>query len=217
MTPSRCCIQYVSKSGRLSSGHRTGKGRSSSHFPRRAVQKNVLTIRQLHSSPVLVRSCLKSCMLGFSICEPRTSRYSTWVCKSQRNQRSNCQYSLDHKESKRMPEKHLPLFHDYAKAFDCVDHIKQWKPLKEMGISDHLTCLLRNLYAGQEATVRTGCRKMDWLKTGKGIWQGFILSSCLFNLYADYIMWNPRLDESQDGIILLGEMSTTSHMQMVPL
>ena len=92
-------IQYVSKSGRLSSGHRTGKGRSSSHFPRRAVQKNVLTIRQLHSSPVLVRSCLKSCMLGFSICEPRTSRYSTWVCKSQRNQRSNCQHLLDHRES----------------------------------------------------------------------------------------------------------------------
>ena len=153
MEPSRCCIQYVSKSGRLSSGHRTGKARSSSHFPRRAVQKNVLTIRQLHSSPVLVMSCLKSCMLGFSICEPRISRYSTWVCKRRRNQRSNCQYLLDCRESKRMPEKYLPLFHDYAKAFDCVDHIKLWKPLKEMGISDLLTCLLRNLYVDQEATV----------------------------------------------------------------
>ena len=153
MVPSRCCIQYVSKSGRLSSGHRTGKPQSSSHFPRRAVQKNVLTIRQLHSSPVLVMSCLKSRMLGFSICEPRTSRYSTWVCKRQRNQRSNCQYSLDCRESKRMPEKYLPLFHDYAKAFDCVDHTVE--TLKEMVIPDHLTCLLRNLYVDQETTVRT--------------------------------------------------------------
>ena len=79
-------------------------------------------------------------------------------------------------------------FIDYAKAFDCVDHNKLWKILKEMEIPDHLTCLLRNLYAGQEATVRTTHAKMDWFKIGKGICQGYILSNCLFNLYAEYIM-----------------------------
>ena len=75
-----------------------------------------------------------------------------------------------------------------AKAFDCVDHNKLWKILKEMGIPDHLTCLLRNRYAGQEATVRTGRETTDWFQIGKGVCQGFILSPCLFNLYADYIM-----------------------------
>ena len=79
-------------------------------------------------------------------------------------------------------------FIDYAKAFDCVDHNKLWKILKEMGIRDHLTCLLRNLYAGQEATVRTGHGTTDWFQIGKGIHQGCILSPCLFNLYAEYIM-----------------------------
>ena len=77
---------------------------------------------------------------------------------------------------------------DYAKAFDCVDHNKLWKILNEIGIPDHLTCLLRNLYAGQEATVRTGHGTMDWSKIGKGVQQGRILSPCLFNLYAEYIM-----------------------------
>ena len=91
-------------------------------------------------------------------------------------------------------------FIDYAKAFDRVDHNKLWKILKEMGIPDHLTCLLRNLYAGQEATVRTEHGTTDWLKIGKGVWQGCILSPCLFNLYAEYIMWNAGLDESQAGI-----------------
>ena len=81
-------------------------------------------------------------------------------------------------------------FIDYAKAFDCVDHNKLWKILKEMGIPDDLTCLLRNLYAGQEATVRTGCETTDWFQMGKGVRQGWILSPCLFNLYAEYIMRN---------------------------
>ena len=88
---------------------------------------------------------------------------------------------------------------DYAKAFDCVDHNKVWKILKEMAIPDHLTCLLRNLYAGQEATVRTG-HGTDWFQIGKGICQGCILSLCLFNLYAEYIMRNAGLDEAQAGI-----------------
>ena len=94
-------------------------------------------------------------------------------------------------------------FVDYAKAFDCVDHNKLWTILKEMGIPDHLTCLLRNLYAGQEATVRTGHGTTDWLQTGKGVCQGCILSPCLFNLYAEYIMRNAGLDEAQAGIKII--------------
>src|SRR5574338_1694853 len=91
-------------------------------------------------------------------------------------------------------------FIDYAKAFDCVDHNKLWKILKEMGIPDYLTCLLRNLYAGQEATVRTGHGTTDWFQIRKGVYQGCILPLCLFNLYAQYIMRNGRLDEAQVGI-----------------
>ena len=91
-------------------------------------------------------------------------------------------------------------FIDYAKAFNCVDHNKLWKILKEMGIPDHLTCLLKNLYAGQEARVRTGYETTDWFQIGKGVRQGCILSPCLFNLYAEYIMRNVRLDETQAGI-----------------
>ena len=91
-------------------------------------------------------------------------------------------------------------FIDYAKAFDYVDHNKLWKILKEMGIPDHLTCLLRNLYAGQEARVRTGHGTTDWFQIGKEECQGCILSPCLFNLYAEYIMRNARLDETQAGI-----------------
>ena len=91
-------------------------------------------------------------------------------------------------------------FIDYAKAFDCVDHHKLWKILQEMGISDHLTCLLRNLNAGQEATVSTGHGTTDWFQIGKGVHQGCILSPCLFNLYAEYIMRNAGLEEAQAGI-----------------
>ena len=91
-------------------------------------------------------------------------------------------------------------FIDYAKAFDCVDHNTLWKILKKMGIPDHLTCLLRNLYAGQEATVRTGHGTTDWFHIGKGVLQGCILSPCLFNFYADFIMRNAGLDEAQAGI-----------------
>ena len=95
-------------------------------------------------------------------------------------------------------------FIDYAKAFDCVDHNKLWKILKEMGTPDHLTCLLRNPYAGQEVTVRTGHGKIDWFQIGKGVHQGCTLSPCLFNLYAEYIMRNAGLDEAQAGIKIAG-------------
>ena len=89
---------------------------------------------------------------------------------------------------------------DYAKALDCVDHHKLWKILKEMGMPDHLTCLLRNLCAGQKVSVRTGHGTTDWFQIGKGVRQGSILSPCLFNLYAEYIMRNGGLEEAQAGI-----------------
>ena len=94
-----------------------------------------------------------------------------------------------------------------------VDHNKLWKILKEIGIPDHLTCLLRNLYAGQEAAVRTGHGKTDWFQVGKGVRQGYILSPCLFNLYAEYIMKNAGLDEAQTGIKIAGR--NINHLRYV--
>ena len=107
-------------------------------------------------------------------------------------------------------------FIDYAKAFDCVDDNKLWKILKEMGIPDHLTCLLRNLYAGQEATVRTGHGTTDWFLIGKGVCQGCTLLPCLFNLYAEYIMRNAGQRKHKLESRLPGEISITSDMQMTP-
>ena len=106
---------------------------------------------------------------------------SAWSSKKQESSRKNIYF----------------CFIDYAKVFDCVDHYKLWKILKEMGIPDHLTCRLRNLYAGQEATVGTGHGTTDWFQRGKGVRQGCILSPCLFNEYAEYIMRNTGLDEAQ--------------------
>ena len=97
-----------------------------------------------------------------------------------------------------------------------MDHNKLWKILKEMGIPDHLICFLRNLYAGQEATVRTGHGTTDWFQIGKGVHQGYILSPCLFNLYAEYIMRNAGLEETKLESRLPGDISITSDMQMTP-
>ena len=105
-------------------------------------------------------------------------------------------------------------FIDYAKSFDCVVHNKLWKILKEMGKADHLTCLLRNMCADQDVTVWTGHGTTDWFHIGKGVHQGCVLSSCLFNLYAEYIMRNAGLDEAQAGIKIAGRNSITSDTQM---
>ena len=115
------------------------------------------------------------------------------VLKRQRNQRSNCQHPLDHEKAREFHKNIYFCFIDYAKAFDCVDHNKLWKTLKEKGIPDLLTCLLRNLHAGQEAAVRTGHGTTDWFQIGKGVRQGCILSPCLFDLYTEYIMRNSGL------------------------
>ena len=118
-----------------------------------------------------------------------------------RNQIANIHWII---EKTRVPKNIYFCFTDYAKAFDSVDHHTLWKILQKMGIPDHVTCLLRNLYADQEATVRTGHGTTDWFQTGKGVHQGCILSPCLFNLYAEYIMRNTGLDEAQAGIKIAG-------------
>ena len=107
-------------------------------------------------------------------------------------------------------------FIGYAKAFDYVDHNKLWIILQEMGIPDHLIYLLRNLYASKEATVRTVHGTTDWFQIGKGVRQGCILSPCLFNLYAEYILRNAGLEETQAGIKIAGKISITPDMQMTP-
>ena len=125
------------------------------------------------------------------------------VLEKAEDQRSNCQHPLDHR--KREFQKNIYFcFTDFARAFGCVDHNKLWKILKEMGIPDHLTCLFRNLYAGQGATVRTGHGTTDWFQIGKGVHQGCTLLPCLFNLHAEYIMRNAGLEEAQVGIKIAG-------------
>ena len=111
-----------------------------------------------------------------------------------RDQITNIHWTIE--RAREFQKKIYFCFIDYAKAFHCVDHSKLWKTLKEMGIPDHLTCLLRNMYAGQESTVRTGHGTTDWFQMGKGFHQDCILSPCLFNLYADYIMGNSGLEET---------------------
>ena len=120
------------------------------------------------------------------------------------------------KQENSRKKKNYFWFIDYAKAFDCVDHNKLWNILQEMGIPDHLTCLLRNLYADQEATVRTGHETTDWFQIRKGIHQGCIMSPCLFNLYTEYIMRNAGLDEAQAGIKIAGRNIDNLRTQMTP-
>ena len=161
--------------------------------------KNAKTAAQLHSSHTLVM---------FKILQARLQQYVNrelqmfkLVLEKAEEPEIKLPTSSGSPKKPESSRKHIYFcFIDYAKAFDCVDHNKLWKILKDMGIPDHLTCLLKNLYAGQEATVRTGHGITDWFQIGKGIHQGCILSPCLFNLYAEYIMRNTGLEEAQAGI-----------------
>ena len=203
----------VSKFGKPSSGHRTGKCQSSYQFPRRTVLKNVQTIRQSHSFPMLEGYAQNP--------SSKTSEYLNQelpdVQAGLRNGRrirdqitSNCWTIEKAREfQKTFTSASLTMLKPLT-----VDHNKFWKNFKEMGISDHLTCLLRNVYAGQEATVRTRHGTRDWFKIGTGIHQGCRLSPCLFNLYAEYIMQNAGLHEAKVESKSLGEISITSDMQL---
>ena len=187
------------------SSHRTGKGQFSFQSQRKAMSKNVQTTTQLHSSHTLSKVILK-------ILQARLQQYVNHELpdvqagfrkgRGTRDQIANIHWII--KKAREFQKIIYFCFIDYAKAFDCVDHHKLWEILKDMGIPDHLTCLLRNLYAVQEATVRIGHGTIDWFQIRKGVHQGCILSPCLFNLYAEYIMRNAGLDEAQVGIKIAG-------------
>ena len=168
--------------------------------------KNAQTTTQLHSwSLTLAKYCSQFSKPGFNSIRPvNFQMFKTGFRKGRgtRDQIANIQWII--KKAREFQKNICFCFIDYAKAFDCVDHNKLWKILKEMGIPDHLTCLLRNMYAGQEATVRTGHGTTDWFQIGKGVRQGCILSPCLFNLYAEYIVRNAGLEEAQAGIKIAG-------------
>ena len=153
--------------------------------------------------------------LGSSSKNPRTFRFTAGFSKGRgtRDQIASIHWIIG---KAREFQKNI-CFIDYAKALDCVDHNKLWEILQKMGLPGHLTCLLRNLYADQEATVRTWHGTMDWVQIGKGVRQGCILSPFLFNVHAEYIMRNAELDETQAGIKIGGEISITSDMQMTLL
>ena len=183
----KCLTQYASKFGKLSSGHRTGKGQFSFQSQGRAMLKNVQSTAQLRSSHMLAM---------FKILQVRLQQYMNGEVpgvqagfrkgRGTRDQIANI-CSIIEKTTEFQKNIYF-CFIDYAKAFACMDHNKLWKLLKEMGIPDHLTCLPKNLHAGQEATSRIRHGTMYWFKIGKGVHQGCILSSCFFNLYAEYIM-----------------------------
>ena len=182
------CTQYVNKFGKLSSGHRTGKYNFSFQSLRKAMSKNAQTTAQLHSS--------HTCKVMFKVFQARLQQYMNHEFpdvqavfrkgRGTRDQIANIHWII--KKAKEFQKNIYFCFIDYTKAFDCVDHNKLWKILQEKGIPDHLTCFLRNLYAGQEATVRIGHETTDWFQIGKGVCHGCILSPCLYNLFSENIM-----------------------------
>ena len=191
----RCCTQYASKPRKLSSGHRTRKGQFSFQSQRKIMPKNVQITVQLHSFHV-IKVMLK-------ILQDRLQQYMNRELpdvqagfrkgKGTKDQISNIHWITE--RARKSPQKSSSALLTTLKPL-TVWITTNWKILKEMGIPDHLTRLLRNLYAGQEATVRSRHGTMDWFQIGKGVHKGCILSPCLFNWYADYIMQNVRLDEA---------------------
>ena len=184
----KCCTQYASNFGKLSSGHRTEKGQFSFQSQRKAMPK-------MFNLP---HNCthLTLCKVMLKILQARLQQYMNHELpdvqagfrrgRGARDQIANIHWII--KKARESQKSIYFCFIDYAKAFDSADHNKLWKILQEMGIPDHATCFLRNLYAGQEATVRTGHGTPDWFQIGKGVRQCCIFSPCLFHLYAEYIM-----------------------------
>ena len=175
----KCCTQYASKFGKLSSGHRTGKGQFSFQSPEKGNAKECANYHKIacisHASKVMLK-ILQARLQQYVNCELPDVQAVFRKGWGTRDQIANTRWIM---EKAREFQKNIYFcFIDYAKAFDCVDHNKLWTILKEMGIPDHLTCLFRNLYAGQEATVRTGHGTTDWFQIGKGVHQGCILSPC---------------------------------------
>ena len=196
-TESIHCSLFLLLSTAMNLGHRTGKGQFSFQSQRKAMPKNAQTTAQWHSSHKLVK-ILQARLQQYVNCELPDVQAGFRKGKGSRDQTANIRWIIE--KAREFQKNTYFCFIDYAKAFDCVDHKKLWKILKEMGIPDHLTCHLRNLYAGQEAIVRTGHETTDWFQTGKGVHRSCILSPCLFNFYAEYIIRNAGLDEAQAGM-----------------
>ena len=197
----KCCTQYTSKFGKLSSGHRTGKGQFSFQSQRKGNAKecsNYHTIALIsHANKVMLK-----------IFQARLQQYVKWELpdvqagfrkgRGTRDQIANIRWII--RKAREFQKNIYFCFINYTKAFDCVHHNKLWNILKEMAIPDHLTSFLRNLYVGQETMIRASHGTADWFQIGEGVSQGCILSPCLFNLYAEYIMQNAMLDEAQAGM-----------------
>ena len=183
---------------------RTGKGQFSFQSQRKAMPKNAQSTTQLHSSHAskVMLKILQARLQQYLNCNLLDVQAGFRKGRGTKYQIMNICWIIE--KASEFQENIYFCFIDYAKAFDCVDHNKLWKILQEIGIPDHLTCLLRNLYAGQEATVRTGNGTTDCFQIGKGVHQGCILSPCLFNLYAEYIMKDAGLDEAQAGLKIAG-------------
>ena len=198
---------YAIKFGKLSSDHRTGKCQFSFKSQRKAMPKNVQTTAQLHSSHTLANATVM-----LKILQVRFQQYVNWELpdvqagfrkgRGTKDQIANIFWII--KKAREFQRNIYFCCIDYTKAFDCVDHNKLWKIFKEMEIPDHLTCLLTNPDADQEATVRTGHGTIELLQIRKGVHQSWILSPCLFNLHAEYMMGNARMDEAQAGIKIAG-------------
>ena len=196
-----CCTQYASKFGKLSSGHRTGKGQFSFQSVRKAMPKNVWTTAQLHSSHTLAKECSKFSKPGFSnMWSLNFQMFKLDLEKAEEPEIKLPTSAGSSEKAREFQKKHLFLLYWLCQSLWLCGSQQTVENSERDGIPDHLTCLLRNLYAGQEATVRTGHGTTDWFQIGKGVRQGCILSSCLFNLYAEYIMKNAGLEEAQAGI-----------------
>ena len=195
----KLCTQYARNFVKLSSGHRTGKGQFSFQSQRREMPKNVQTTTQLHSSPMLkILQARLQQYINHELPDVQAEFRKGW---GTRDQIANICWII---KKAREFQKKIYFCVITPKPWLCGSQQTVWKILQEMGIQDHLTCLLRNLYAGQQATVRTGRRTADWFQIGKGVRQGCILSPCIFNLYAEYIMQNDDLDETEAGIKIAG-------------
>ena len=209
------CTQYASKFGKLRSGHKTGKGQFSFQSQIMAMPKNAETTTQLHSSHTWAKECSKFSKPGFN--SMWTMNFQMFRLDLEKAEESEIilptsVVSLKKQESSRKITTFALLTMPKPLTLWITTN---WKILQEMGIPDHFICLLRNPYAGQKTTGRTRHGTTDWLQIGKGVPQGCILSSYLFKLYAECIMWNAGLDEAQAGIKTSRRKSITSEMQMI--
>ena len=191
----KCCTQYASKFGKSNSAHRTGIPIPKKGNVKECANYHTITVISYSSKAMLKILQARLQHMNWELPDVQDGFRKG---RGNRNQIANFCWIIEKaRELKKKTKQKYFCFTDYTKAFDCVDHNKLWKILREMGIPGHFTSLLRYLYVGQEATVRTGHGTTDWFQIGKGGCGGYILSPCLFNLYAEYIMWTTGLDEAQ--------------------